>query len=193
MNNRLEPLTSAARELKNKTPTLLHLINFTDRTWRLSHAITHRMSHSCMDCSHLAATFHWPESQLLCDQNTRSRDASRTWKESDWLNENHNTSRGGGGGGGGEFWGNSRPPPIDFLWSESKEETCRRSAASLSHTLLIVSGEDFKAGAERDAKKAPSGRKNTASASCELTRTSGLFLWNVLTLHMSVYLDIRIT
>lgn len=78
-------------------------------------------------------------------------------------------NRGGGGGGdegGGDHWGNSRPTPSDFLRNESVEETCQRSAAFLSHTLLIVAGEVFNAEKpKKTTKKNPqSGRKNTASA-----------------------------
>lgn len=47
---------------------------------------------------------------------------------------------GGGGGGGQRRKGKSRPTPSDFLCNESIEETCQRSTAFLTHTLLIVAG-----------------------------------------------------
>lgn len=82
--------------------------------------------------------------------------------------QKHNRgSRGGGGGRNGvrgEHWGHSAPS--NFLCNKAVDETCQRTSAFLTHTLLIVAGEGFQSRG-RDAKKEKknSGRKKTTSAS----------------------------
>ncbi len=125
--------------------TLFHLINSTDRTRMLSHTITHRMSHCRMDGSHLAATFHWLESQLLWDPRTHQ---DLKLSLNDFIKVKHNRSREQEEEEEEVSLRKQQTYSLHFLCNASTEETCQRSAASLSHTLLIIAGDVFKAEAE---------------------------------------------
>lgn len=120
----------------------------------------------------------WVTSPLWPETQTQEVDPELGLSLNDLMNIKHTTEA--EKKEDAEHWGTSSPTPGNFLCNQLIQEICQKSTASLSHALLIVVAECFKAKwmPKKLSKTGNIQQVHKVVTQCqEITWTSGLIHW----------------